>query len=382
MASPPQSVAPNTYAANMDTLRLEHPCPLATLTGNKVPLNETIEIQQPEDWIRLLHDQQLVAQRDLKTLYQTGKPSTRYDEHCIREIENDYCRLHDGYAYVYETRKAHEELDDRWLRTQLPSIANSAQTMSSNVWRIITDRTPDLEQKILHRALGRTRLRDAIVFIETVDKQRSGGERETTPSSWDTLSKALAGVPPTELERHRATKGCLRCGRKGHQAFSCHATKTIAGSTLITPSNDVERPEGGQSSGGSSKESGKAPKGQGKKDSGSNKWGSFKDALSGVAQAEIDNHKRNPESCLRCGRTGHRALACHAATTIEGTDLPKVPRSRKMVNASKRKRNANESTPHPAAKQAKTTMVRVPTAGPSNDSPILTIESDEGEDFC
>jgi hypothetical protein len=55
------------------------------------------------------------------------------------------------------------------------------------------------------------------------------------------------------------------------------------------------------------------------------KWASFDAALRGVPQKEVDDHKKERDSCWRCGRPGHRTWDCYAATTLAGTALPQAP---------------------------------------------------------
>jgi hypothetical protein len=56
-------------------------------------------------------------------------------------------------------------------------------------------------------------------------------------------------------------------------------------------------------------------------------WPSITRALEGVPQTTIDEHKKDPEACLRCGRKGHRARECYALSTTGGLSLPTVQRS-------------------------------------------------------
>jgi len=51
-------------------------------------------------------------------------------------------------------------------------------------------------------------------------------------------------------------------------------------------------------------------------------WETTGTALKGVPQAEIDQHKKTPDGCWRCGRTGHRTYDCCTFQTVKGTSLP------------------------------------------------------------
>jgi hypothetical protein len=51
------------------------------------------------------------------------------------------------------------------------------------------------------------------------------------------------------------------------------------------------------------------------------KFQNNRDALAGVPQAEIDQHKADKASCWRCGRNSHHTLECFAKKTSKGTKL-------------------------------------------------------------
>jgi hypothetical protein len=155
---------------------------------------------------------------------------------------------------------------------------------------------------------------------------------------------------------------------------------------------------GGPSSSGSSKESGKGPKGQGKKkedhrpkgessrggQSGARTgkeegiWDNMKAALDGVTQKEIDTHKKSG-GCMRCGREGHRALACYAAKTIGNTPLPPAPR--KVAGANKRKRGTDDPSGTPKSKAPRTAAVDVQNEETQEAPPVWAEGSDDEQDF-
>jgi hypothetical protein len=64
------------------------------------------------------------------------------------------------------------------------------------------------------------------------------------------------------------------------------------------------------------KESTHIPKGDREK-----KFPNNREALVGVPQAEIDQHKADKVSCWRCGRNSHHTLECFAKKTSKGTEL-------------------------------------------------------------
>jgi hypothetical protein len=51
------------------------------------------------------------------------------------------------------------------------------------------------------------------------------------------------------------------------------------------------------------------------------KFQSNREALAGVPQAEIDQHKADKASCWHCGRNSHHTLECFAKRTSKGTEL-------------------------------------------------------------
>jgi hypothetical protein len=51
------------------------------------------------------------------------------------------------------------------------------------------------------------------------------------------------------------------------------------------------------------------------------KFQNNREALAGVPQAEIDQHKADKASCWRCGRNSHHTLQCFAKKTSKGTEL-------------------------------------------------------------
>ena len=54
-------------------------------------------------------------------------------------------------------------------------------------------------------------------------------------------------------------------------------------------------------------------------------WRGLRDALQGIPQNEINEHKKSPESCWRCGQSNHNTYQCYARTTAKGTTIPEAP---------------------------------------------------------
>jgi hypothetical protein len=108
-------------------------------------------------------------------------------------------------------------------------------------------------------------------------------------------------------------------------------------------------------------------------------WKTIKEAFQGVPQDEIDNHKKNPEGCFRCGRNGHRTTDCYAQKTIEGTALPMGKSSAVGSKTEKRKREDEPATTTHAPKQPKTAAVKAEEEVDMRDVPVWMANSDESD---
>lgn len=93
-------------------------------------------------------------------------------------------------------------------------------------------------------------------------------------------------------------------------------------------------------------------------------WPSMKEALQGIAQADVDKRKKAKVSCWRCGRDNHRTLNCYAKRDLDGKDLPSPPSKAPKVAGVKRRTQdtaeAAEDTSdqeQPAPKTAKISAV-------------------------
>jgi hypothetical protein len=163
---------------------------------------------------------------------------------------------------------------------------------------------------------------------------------------------------------------------------------------LVKEKAAIERGSGGQSSSTNPKGSGKGTKNQGtrrtKEDhpqsgqtgggstekSGKGKiWKGLRDAFKGVPQDEIDNHKKDPQGCWRCGRDTHGTYQCYARTTTKGTPLPEAPGQISATSTSKRKRDEA-----PAATELPAAAVTAED-GDMRDAPSVWAEESDKEDF-
>jgi len=107
-------------------------------------------------------------------------------------------------------------------------------------------------------------------------------------------------------------------------------------------------------------------------------WPSETAAFEGVPISEKREHQ-GTRGCHRCGRTGHRAFQCYAATTLKGTGLPPAPwKVSGVTEGRKRQRLEREEDEEVhTAKQQKVAAVETMEI----DDPELPIwaESDESD---
>jgi len=183
------------------------------------------------------------------------------------------------------------------------------------------------------------------------------------------------------------------------------AGKQVELEKSIVKSKEAPGSAPGSDSNRNSKEPGKMPKSQRKKEnddqpmpasestggvqaskrSVTKRWESIQIALQGVPENEVAEHKKSKDNCLRCGRPGHRCIACYAKTTVAGTTLPTAPDPAPVtafvssVSVSKRKPDNIQSTV-PAKKQASAVNVGNTSGKTKEIPPIWEVDSEE-EDF-
>jgi len=89
-------------------------------------------------------------------------------------------------------------------------------------------------------------------------------------------------------------------------------------------------------------------------------WKNVREALAGIAQHEIDDHKSTvgKTGCWRCGNKNHRSFKCYAGKTKAGTPLPKPPTRGAAATSTKRKREVEPKEESPAPKQQKKILLR------------------------
>jgi hypothetical protein len=114
-------------------------------------------------------------------------------------------------------------------------------------------------------------------------------------------------------------------------------------------------------------------------------WATTKEALKGVAQDEIDAHKKgNKDGCYRCGQKGHYTTDCYAKATLKGTLLPEAPSAGAVTAChGKRKRADTDGEPPikqetPEPKQVLTSAARTEDLD-MRDLPVWAEQSDESD---
>jgi hypothetical protein len=117
-------------------------------------------------------------------------------------------------------------------------------------------------------------------------------------------------------------------------------------------------------------------------------WANGREALAGVPQADIDKARRENKDCLRCGRDGHKMLACFARKSSSGSPLPEAPARKDSVSATKRKRTDDDDEPAqyqtrpPTGKRQMVAAVRAEDMAMSEaPPPIWAADSSDEEDF-
>jgi hypothetical protein len=109
-------------------------------------------------------------------------------------------------------------------------------------------------------------------------------------------------------------------------------------------------------------------------------WKGLRDAIQGIPQDEIDEHKKNPEGCWRCGRTNHGTYQYYARTTVKGTSLPEAPAQ--VVSATTTTKREHEEEIEETPQHKKTTMVAASKAVDQSVTPPSWAQvTDDEEDF-
>jgi hypothetical protein len=94
--------ATEAASSTVNLLRLEHPHRTNNVYNDTYPSNDSVEIHEPDSWLRQLAYQPQLAQTDLQRFCQIcGGEFNRNNRH-IHSIEQSYEALLQGIRYVYE----------------------------------------------------------------------------------------------------------------------------------------------------------------------------------------------------------------------------------------------------------------------------------------
>jgi len=86
-------------------------------------------------------------------------------------------------------------------------------------------------------------------------------------------------------------------------------------------------------------------------------WSTPDEAMKGVPPAEKEEYRQDRDGCWRCGRTGHKTFECLSFQTRKETKLPPAPWKTAAVSTPTGKRDRENDSEEPAAKQQKIAAV-------------------------
>jgi len=163
---------PAATSSNVDMLRIEQPqTAIEIYHGIRASLN-TVEIQQPAAWVRLLVQQQRQAHRDLRELKRALDDKFDRTDLEVIEIERNYQVLCEAVQYLYAQQEADSTASHEWIQTERMRTANASQQFTADVWRMIVEKNAETTMAYHQRGLQIARLNDALAFIQTADGQR------------------------------------------------------------------------------------------------------------------------------------------------------------------------------------------------------------------
>jgi hypothetical protein len=118
------------------------------------------------------------------------------------------------------------------------------------------------------------------------------------------------------------------------------------------------------------------------------KFQNNREALAGVPQAEIDQHKADKASCRRCGRNSHHTLECFAKKTSKGTELATmvaaVSKRTKRQRPSEDSEDEEDETMEPVSKRPKKVAAVTQTVSepsPETSTRVWEVEDSELSDL-
>jgi predicted ATP-binding protein involved in virulence len=115
------------------------------------------------------------------------------------------------------------------------------------------------------------------------------------------------------------------------------------------------------------------------------KFQNNREALAGVPQAEIDQHKADKASCWRCGRNSHHTLECFVQKTSKGTELATtvaaVSKRTKRQRPSEDSEDEDDEPTEPVSKRPKKVAAVTQTVSEPSPEPLTRVWEVETSDL-
>jgi hypothetical protein len=177
-------------------LRLEFPRTITQVVERTDPTEDIVEVREPPQWLRQMIHQYTQARRDLNRLYEAcGNQFDRNDRR-ILDIEQNYQVLADGIRYVYDQAKSDSVATREWIQTELTATAQATQELAQQLWQVILAKNEEDEKRELLQGLERSRLQDALAFL-----QSAGIQRDQEMAAYRRNLEAWAGNQQATTER-------------------------------------------------------------------------------------------------------------------------------------------------------------------------------------
>jgi len=91
----------------------------------------------------------------------------------MQRIEEAYRTLAEGTRYVCDRVHANEKIAEEWIRSELASAANAYQSLATNVWQAILERTDEANDWQICQATHLARVNDALSFLAEANTARN-----------------------------------------------------------------------------------------------------------------------------------------------------------------------------------------------------------------
>ena len=162
-----------TTSSDFNMLRLEAPRDLLQITSGTPSPEQVVELANPAVWVRTLVHQQRQAENDLRRLTELCGDAYNITDQRTQEIERAYHALAEGTRYVYDRVNANEKIAEEWIRSELSNAANAYQSLASNTWHAILERTDEANKRQICQATQLARVNDALSFLVEANAARN-----------------------------------------------------------------------------------------------------------------------------------------------------------------------------------------------------------------